>query len=301
MLKVWVTGSRGFVGSALMSRLKQSGFDAVGITNTQSVSSDTIFVDYGNRKSIQSVLDQTGVPDILFHLGWGRVYEPESDLHLGENLENTKTFLDVLYQHGLKKALLIGSSSEYGSREGSLLESDSPIGRLTNYARGKIEACHQGFKLAEQYGKIFIHVRLYHTLGAGHRKSSLIHQLYQSYQSSTPLSLSDCEQFRDYIYLSDAAEGMIQISSINSSEIVNLGSGNKIQLKELIKMFWSQLGGRHPDLLKFNAHQRPANEPVQPPCYANMEKLKKLTGWQPSFSLEEGVAQTIQALKVQFS
>lgn len=296
MLKVWLSGSSGFVGSAVVKVLPKHNFQVTRITNSKEVRTDASYVNYANRENIRTLLKKEGCPDVLFHLGWGNVYEPQSPIHLSQNLDEFKIFLDELYENGLKKAILVGSSSEYGSREGCLVENAEPIGRLTNYAQAKIEACHYGFESAKKYNKVFIHVRLFHTLGAGDRQSSLINQLYKSFRESAVLNLSPCDQFRDYIALDDATEGIVRISKINSSEIVNLGSGNKIQLKELIQMFWSKLDAS-PDLLRFGAHARPSHEPVQPPSYASLDKLKRLTGWQPTLSIEEAVSRTIDELK----
>jgi len=294
--KAWVTGSRGFVGSALIKSLRKHDFSVTCITNSRPVEDNALYANYESRESIRSVIDAEGVPDVLFHLGWGDVYEPQSPSHLHENVVNTRNLLDELYQHGLAKAILVGSSSEYGSREGCLSENDPPIGRITNYAQGKLAACRYGFEAASKHKRTFIHVRLFHTLGAGVRQSSLINQLYKSYCDSTVLGLSACDQFRDYIHLSDAVEGIMRISSIDSSEIVNLGSGHKIQLRDLIEIFWRQLGAPT-ELIRFGAHQRPAHEPVQPPCYASLDKLRRLTNWQPIVSIEEGITRTIAELK----
>ena len=295
-LKAWVTGSRGFVGSALIKSLPKHDFSVTCITNSRPVQKDAFYVNYGSRESIRSAIEAQGVPDVLFHLGWGNVYEPQSPVHLDQNLANTKTLLDELYENGLDKAILIGSSSEYGSREGCLLESDPPIGQLTKYAQGKLEAYRYGLEAASKHKKIFIHVRLFHTLGVGDRQSSLLNQLYKSYCDSTVLGLTACEQFRDYIYLSDAVEGIIRISSIDSSEILNLGSGSKIQLKEIIKIFWDKLGAPA-DLLVFGARNRPDHEPVQPPCYASLDKLRRMTNWQPIVPIQEAISRTIDELK----
>lgn len=296
MLKAWVTGSRGFVGSALVKLLVNSDFDVTRVTNSSINCSDLLCVNYSNKECIRDAIKLNGIPDVLFHLGWGNVYEPQSSIHLGQNLQDTKNLLDVLYENGLKKAILVGSSSEYGSRDGYLAEVDPPVGRLTNYAQGKIAACHYGFESAGRYGKVFIHVRLFHTLGASDRQDALFSQLYRSYRNSTPLNLSRCDQFRDYTYVDDAADGFVKISGISSSEIVNLGSGKNVVLKEVIKMFWERLEAP-PELLKFGAHERPDHEPVQPHCFADLNKLKRLTRWQPTITIQEAVASTISEFK----
>ena len=288
-IKVWVTGSRGAVGSILVKALEKHNFAVTRISNSAVNEEGVLHVDYGSKESINSAIRLSGgIPDVIFHLGWGNVYEPQSEVHLGRNLLDTKNLIAELYRNGLKKFIMIGSSSEYGSRSGCLLETELPVGWITNYARGKIEACRYGIEVANKHSSIFVHVRLFHVLGVSQRKNSLINQLYRNYCDSTVLNLTSCEQFRDYIYVDDAINGLVKISEINSSEIINLGSGSQIQLKKFIKIFWETLGGSS-DFLIFGAHKRPDDEPTQPPCYASLDKLRTLTNWQPSISIEEGI------------
>lgn len=295
-LNVWVTGSRGFIGSHLVKSLMQQDFNVTCITNSNADKQDVHCVDYTRRESIKSAILAKGVPDILFHLGWGDMHDPQSPVHLNQNLSNTKNLIDEFYENGLKKFILIGSMNEYGSREGCLTENDPPIGRLTNYAKGKLEASRYGLEAASKHNKIFIHVRLSNTLGVVKRQSTLINQLYKSYCDSTALSLTACEQFRDYIYVSDAVDGLQKISNIDSSEIINLGGGGKILLRELVEIFWNKLGAPS-DLLMFSAHERPSDEAVQPPCYASLDKLRRMTNWQPKVTIEEGISRTIDELE----
>jgi len=293
---VWVTGTSGFVGSSLKETLINENFEVTFITNSMRHEDGYCYIDYASKESIRDVIGKYGVPDAFYHLGWGDVYDPELQVHLGQNLINAKNLMDVLYENGLKKFIFIGSSSEYGSREGCLSEEYDPVGRLTKYAQGKIEASRYGFEAAENIGRIFIHVRLFHTLGFNPRKKSLINQLYKSYLDSTPLGLTECDQYRDYIYISDVADGLIKIGDIETSEIVNLGSGVEIQLKDIVKIFWEKLDGPVDHLL-FGVHKRPDNEPVQPRSYANMNKMKMLTGWSPAISIDEAVSRTVDAFK----
>ena len=295
MSTAWITGSRGFIGSALKFALIKQGYNVVAVTNSGPSQKDPMYVDFGSEKSICRAVESAGMPHILFHLGWGKVFEPQSPDHLGRNVEETKNLLDSLYKIGMDKAILVGSSSEYGSREGSLRESDVPTGRLTKYAQGKMKACDIGFETSKHYGKTFIHVRLFHAMGACGRKNSLINQLYRSYRESSPLHLTSCEQFRDYMYVDDAAEGIARIGGIDSSEMLNLGSGEVTQLRKVIEKIWDRLGASQ-ELLKFGVRERPSCEPLQPRCWANLNKLMRMTEWKPGISLEQGIFKTISEL-----
>ena len=294
--KIWVSGSRGFVGRHLVSALKDSRCELRCVTKGDIRGEEVIYVDFSRRSHIRKVINSQGVPDIFIHLGWGSVYEPQSEVHLTSNISDGKNLIDELYECGLKKFILVGSSSEYGDREGPLSEDMEPMGRLTNYVKGKMELSSYGFEAAKRLDKAFIHIRLFYAFGAGQHKNSLISQLYRSYLEKTTMNLSPCEHYRDYIYISDVVKGIQFISDLDESAIVNLGSGRVIQLRDFVRSLWQELGG-DPGHLIFGAHQRPGNEPGQPYCFSNPANLNRLTRWTPSISVEEGIGKTVEALK----
>lgn len=295
-LKIWVSGSRGFIGSYLVPALKSTQHEIICVTNGRTSEEELFHIDYSERGDIREAAGKHGVPDIFIHLGWGAVYEPQSDVHLTSNVSDGKNLISELYECGLKKFILLGSSSEYGDREGPLSEDMEPLGRLTNYVKGKLELSAYGFEAAKRLNKTFIHIRLFYAFGAGQHKNSLINQLYRSYLEKTTMNLSPCEHFRDYIYISDVVKGIQLISGLNESDMVNLGGGRVIQLKDFIRLFWQCLGG-DPSLLRFGAHERPGHEPGQPSCFSDQGKIRRLTNWAPTVSIEEGIKMTIEELQ----
>ena len=294
-LRIWISGSRGFIGNYLVHALKDSCHELRCITNNKVSGDNLIYIDYSEKNHIREIINLYGLPNIFIHLGWGSVYEPQSNIHLTSNVSNGKNLIRELFSCGLEKFIFLGSSSEYGDRKGSLSENMSPKGKLTNYVKGKIEVSSYGFEIAKQLNKIFIQIRLFYAYGAGQHQKSLINQLYKSYLEKSTINLSPCEHYRDYIYISDVINGIRLISNINESAIVNLGSGRATKLKEYVNLFWKYFGGEA-DLLNFGSHPKPHNEPEQPYCYANLDTLKRLTNWTPSVSLAEGIKETVDAL-----
>ena len=63
------------------------------------------------------------------------------------------------------------------------------------------------------------------------------------------INLSPCDQFRDYIHISQAIMGIEKILHLKTSDILNLSSGQMIQLKEFVKIFWKELGGNSDKLI----------------------------------------------------
>ena len=289
---IWLSGSRGFIGSYLKETLIKSGNILKCVSNSTSEDDSIIFINFASKESIRKMLNRYGVPDTFIHLGWGNVYEPHNPCHLNENLSDGMNLVDELYANGVKKILLIGSSSEYGDRVGSLKESYLSSGEVNNYVKGKIALSKYGIEVAEKIGRYFMHVRLFYTYGAGQKHNSLINQLFKSSINGDEISLSPCEHFRDYIHVSDAAEGISKLAAIDYSGIINLGSGNVIKLKEFVKLFWKACEA-DPSLLKFGKHDLSSLEQSQPHSFANISKLINLSNWSPTTNMEDGINKTV--------
>lgn len=291
---IWLSGSRGFVGVYVKEQLLESGVDVKCVSYQGG--DDIIEVDFSKKASIKSAMEKHGVPETFVHLGWGNVYEPHHESHINVNLQDGKNIVDQMYESGVKRIIHIGSSSEYGDRVGALKEDYvEPIGEVNNYVKGKVALAKYGLEKAEQLGKTFIHARLYYTYGAGQQHNSLINQLYRNAVESNGMHLSPCIHFRDYIFVEDAARGIIEMAKTNKSGIINLGSGSVIQLKEFVKMFWDALDGDQNDL-KFGSHEQPALEQNQPRSYADLTRLKAQTGWEPSTPMNQGIRLTVERL-----
>ena len=299
--KIWLTGSRGFIGRPLVRALRSAPVDLTcftqnaGEANALSGKTLPVHLDYLDPADIEDKMNRFGLPEVFIHLGWGEMTNPESFFHLKDNVQIGRNLIETLFKLGLKKFVFIGSMNQYGGRTGLLSEDMEPQGRLTNYAKGKNEVERLGFQAAKTYDKIFISVRPFYVFGVGQRQGSLINDLYQAHLKGTDVSLSPCEHYRDYIHVLDVAQGIGHICGIDQSTILNLGSGKVVQVKDFVVDFWKELGG---DLkrLKFGARPLNPGEPDQPKSYADTTRLIRLTQWQPALSLEEGIIKTIEGL-----
>jgi nucleoside-diphosphate-sugar epimerase len=296
---IWITGSHGFVGNHLVSELIPF-YNVKRISNSTnlefSYQDDTISFDFKNKLDIQKIIETIGVPDIFIHLGWGSMDDPHSTLHLTTNVLQSQNLIDILYSSGLEKFIFLGSMNEYGEHVGSLSENLTPKGYLTNYAKGKINVANYGFKSSKLHNKIFIHIRLFYTIGRIERGGSLIRELYNSSKNNIALSLGPCEHFRDYISIVDTVKGIRLLCDVSESITVNLGSGKSTKMKDFVNLFWNKLGGSS-EMLQFGTKSVSKEQPQQN-CYANLDRLKTLTGgWKPTQSIEEGISFTINELQ----
>jgi nucleoside-diphosphate-sugar epimerase len=281
-------------------RLRKSGVEFHCFTqrqgNTQPDAGSCLPMNYLDATDIRKRIADIGLPEVFIHIGWGDMDKPESSTHLSENVSAGRTLISTLFEAGLKTFLFVGSMNEYGGRIGSLSEDMEPEGRLTNYAKGKIEVGKFGFQSAREHGATFLHARTFYVYGGGQRKGSLINDLYQAYREGKEVSLSPCEHYRDYIHVAEVAEGLLKLTSVDQSATVNLGSGRAIKVKDFVLLLWNELGGDAANL-KFGARQLRQDEPEQPKSYADLRLLKDLTQWTPALSLEEGIELTVKELR----
>ncbi len=293
--KIWLTGSRGFIGKALCKALRQDNVDLTCFTQTPGPAQDVVLMDYAKAENIQETVKSLGLPDVFIHLGWPEVSKPDLPVHLNEGVATSKTLLETMFKLGLKKFIFTGSISQYGGLVGRLSEDMAPGPRLTNYAKAKNEVEQLGLQAAQTYGKIFISVRIPWAFGAGQRQGSLINDIYQAHLKGTMVSLSPCEHYRDYIHTTDVVEGLRRVGAVEESGIINLGSGKFVQVKDFVMGFWKNLGGDRTKL-KFGDRPLPSCEPDQPKSYFDLTRLIRLTQWQPRLSLDEGIRKTIEDL-----
>ena len=110
------------------------------------------------------------------------------------------------------------------------------------------------------------------------------------------MSLTPCEHYRDYIHIDDVVIGIEKLFRFKESQIVNLGSGNAIQLRKFVEKFWKNLNNDL-TLLKFGSKELPLEQQLQPRACADLSKLKNITNWIPQINIDEGISKTIDLLK----
>ena len=102
---------------------------------------------------------------------------------------------------------------------------------------------------------------------------------------------------RDFTYIKDTIRGFIRAAESETSvgEVVNLGTGKEISIGDLA-MKIASLIGKEIEIQSDEQRFRPGSSEVMRLC-GDIEKAKSLIGWEPQFTLEEGLRQTIEWLR----
>lgn len=142
-----------------------------------------------------------------------------------------------------------------------------------------------------------LNVHLHNFYGPGCSESNFVTFLMSKMSRSEGIDLGSCENSRDFIYIDDLVECLVEVSANFDSygaDPIPVGSGIPIKLEQLVLLIRELTGGNSP--IHFGA--RPDN-PREPRILVADTDVISRSGWQPRVSLEDGLARTLKSLRYQ--
>jgi GDP-L-fucose synthase len=292
--KVFVAGNRGMVGSAIVRRLQRGGFENI-LTRTRQE------LDLMDRAAVRGFFEAERpnyVVDAAARVGGIAANFEKPVEFLIENLTIQNNVIQAAADFGVTKLLFLGSSCIYPKLAPQPLTEDALLtGPLepTNdaYAIAKIAGIKLCQAYAREYGKNFISgmpTNLYgpndnFDLHTSHVLPALIRKVHEAKEcgakevsvwgSGTPR--------REFLHVDDLADAcFFLLENYNSPEIVNIGCGEDVSIKELAETVCEVLGFE--GTLVFDA-SKPDGTPRK---LMNVGRLLGL-GWKPRIGLKEGI------------
>jgi nucleoside-diphosphate-sugar epimerase len=138
--------------------------------------------------------------------------------------------------------------------------------------------------LSAAWGRIFF---LY---GPHEHPSRLVASVIRALLRGEPAPCSHGNQIRDWLYVQDVADAFVALLNSDVTEPVNIASGQPVSIRDVVYRIAGHLGRE--DLIRLGAVPTLANEP--PFLLADIRRLREQVGWRPKFTLETGLAQTIE-------
>lgn len=310
---VLVTGAGGFIGSHLTEELVKRGvnvrafvhynsrndwglleFLPDNVKNEIEVFSGDVQDSIAVKKSIKDV-------DVIFHLAAliGIPYSyiaPES--YINTNIKGTLNMMQACLDEGVEKVVHTSTSEVYGTAKYVPIDEKHPLQGQSPYSASKIAAD----KIAESYYLSFnlpvSTIRPFNTFGPRQSARAVIPTIISQALSSDVIELGSLTPIRDLTYVKDTVTGFINVAESSKSigEVINTGNGKGITVGELTEKIISLTG--IPDL-KISCNEkriRPEKSEVKELICDN-SKAKKMLGWEPKYSLEEGLRETINWIK----
>ena len=292
--KIFVAGHRGLVGSAIVRVLNERGYSNI-ITKTRNE------LNLLNQKEVFDFFDSEK-PEYVFDAAAkvGGIYA--NDTYSGdfiyENIQIQTNLIHSAWKFGVKKFLFLGSVCIYPKfaevpvREDSLL-----TGYLepTNdaYAVAKISGIKMLQAYHKQYGMKSVSLMPSNLYGPGDNfhpdNGHVIPAMITKFQNSGGKSVmfwGDGTPKREFLYSEDLADAcLFAMDHFENAELINVGSGNNVSIKELSNTVAS--------VVKYNGEikwdtSRPNGTPNRPLDCSKMTKI----GWKPKHTLSQGLQKT---------
>jgi nucleoside-diphosphate-sugar epimerase len=189
----------------------------------------------------------------------------------------------------VKKFVLASTSSLYAGQTMPFVETLPVNSPISPYAASKKAAEVLAYSYHFLYGLDVSIVRYFTVYGPAGRPDMSVFRFIQWIDQGHPIELfGDGTQSRDFTFVDDIARGTILAMRPLGYEIINLGGGNKpTALLEIIEQIEKHLGK------KANFDKRPFHQADMKSTWADISKAKRLLGWQPTVSLSDGIARTI--------
>ncbi len=297
MVSALVAGSGGFVGSALVAALASRGHDVSVMTTGSSAPRYPVRIVRLDRWHPVCVADAEPTPryDWIFNLAAYGVDPGQEDCEAARlaNTELPLVFVDMARRAGARALVHVGSAFEYAelAERRPMRESD-PLEAVKIYAASKAAGSLAVIEAARERSINVAVARLFGVYGAGERTWRLFPSLHASLTNGKSVPLSDGSQVRDFLYIEDAAAGLVALALAISDGsgglgIVNLCSGVEVTVRRFAETVADVLGAPR-DLLRFGAIPMRPREIAY--LVGDASRLNGATPWRPTYSLELGIS-----------
>ncbi len=311
---ILVFGGAGYIGSYTVKHLLDNGYECVVADNLiyghrEAVDKRAEFVhaDLLNPISIREVFKNRKIDAVIHFAAFTYVGESVNNpqKYYINNVVGTTNLLNVMLENSVKKIVFSSTCATYGEPQYTPIDEKHPQNPINPYGRTKlmIEQIFADYERA--YG--LKHIALRYFNAAGCAKDGSIGESHTPETHLIPLVLKaikgerekisvfgtdydtpDGTCIRDYIHVEDLALAhRLAVEKLDEySGCLNLGTGVGTSVKEIIDAAEKVSGKRCP----VEYGPRRAGDPAK--LYADNQKVKKILGWQPSYTNIEDIIKT---------
>jgi UDP-N-acetylglucosamine/UDP-N-acetylgalactosamine 4-epimerase len=313
-IKVLITGGAGFIGSNLCEYFLHKGYGVTCLDNFATGHRHNIepFLSHpdftlieGDIRDLETCHKAVSGQDYVLHqAALGSVPRSLKD-PLTSNEVNVSGFLNMLWaskEAGVKRFIYAASSSTYGDSE-SLPKVEEVIGKpLSPYAITKYVNELYAEIFSKSYGIETIGLRYFNVFGRrqdpnGAYAAVIPKFVMQFMKHESPIINGDGNYSRDFTYIDNVIqmnEKAIQTTNPEAvNTVYNTAFGDRTTLNDLVKYLKEFLSEYDPKIAEVTVTHGPNRPGDIPHSLASIDKAKKLLGYEPQFSFQQGLQEAV--------
>lgn len=310
---VLVTGADGFIGSHLVEELIKEGKKVKAFAYYNSFNSwgwlDTLPKDILQEIEVFTgdIRDPNGVKEAMkgikevYHLA-ALIAIPFSyhspDSYVDTNIKGTLNVLQAARDLQTSRVLVTSTSEVYGTAKYVPIDEKHPFQGQSPYSATKIGADRLTESFYRSFNMPISIVRPFNTYGPRQSARAVIPTIItQLLAGKKEIKLGSLTPTRDFNYVKDTARGFIEIAKSKKTigEEINIATQQEISIEKLAQELIKQINPSA-EIICEEERLRPDKSEVNRLLGSNV-KIKEMTNWEPKYTFEKGLAETIEWLK----
>lgn len=299
MKKVIITGATSFLGSHILRTLDGNDeYRIFALVRKESVyklnKQENVHICPGELSTIKDAFQNIKEADIFLHFAWdgsgdqGRMQQDTQKKNVEYSLQALKLACDM----GCKMFLFPGSQAEYGIQHEEISE-ETKLAPISAYGKAKVDFASKAELYCKSRNINFVHLRIFSVYGNGDRYGTLVNTCIRAFMNNEHISLGECKQQWNYIYIADFVKIVLSIMNENISGTYNVGSDDTRCLRDFVYEIYNIMDKK--GSVDFsNSISKPEGVPDLNP---NIGKLKTIIPQFKFTSFSEGIVTTIKAMK----
>ncbi len=304
---VLVTGGAGFIGSHTVDRLVNKGYSVKILDDLSTGSLENISTHLssgcaqfirGDIRDYPVVRESLHGVDVVIHLA-ALTSVPFSVMHpqltFDINVGGTLNLLRASVDEKIDKFIFASSCSVCGDPKLLPLDEKAHPNPISPYAESKLLGARYCLGLNDRNMLPSVVLRFFNVYGPRQKMndySGVITRFIDNIKRNEPLTIyGDGNQTRDFVNVADVVNAVIAAIEKQEihGEVINVGSGNPTSINDLAKTVLELAGS------KLGIHYVPSRPGDIYESYADVSKAKKLLGYIPRVSLQDGLRSLVNA------
>ncbi len=305
---VVVTGGAGFIGSHLVDSLVREKPEKITVLSNFFLGSPNNLknsfnempgleikkLDVSHETDVKNFFKKNNV-DIVFNLAviplLVSLENPKWCME--QNISITTNICEAMRENFFEKLVHFSSSEAYGSALNVPMSESHPLNPETPYAASKAASDHIALSYHRTFDLNISVVRPFNNYGprqnAGKFAGIIPLMIKKMFENQPVHIFGDGTQTRDFIYVTDTAQGAISVckNEKTNGHIINLGSGEETSVNKLVSILAKETGYK----------KTPVKKPARPGDVmrhlADISLAKKLIDFKPETGIEQGLKKTV--------